>query len=307
MSAAKQETPELALVAAVAPEVGALQPEVQRKLGRCMLRLQQYESMIKKLAVNFQIAGPSTQLHDIQQKREAAFATQTLGGLVTALSGTYLTPRPSPTDDASGPEWEPPDNKQIWFRMDARISLDPGDYDRVVSGLRDLVSLRNRLAHHFIEMFDLWSEQGCLDADAYLDESYAQIDLRCVEAGGWLQSLSKGRQQMAAFMSSDTWSDLIIHGIEPDGTVNWGLSSMVEHLREAETVLAVDGWAPLSGTMERMQALHPEYTLERYRRSSWRQVLNDCGHFDQRCVDGAGSKDSRTWFRSRTSTPAHPR
>ncbi|WP_155419712.1 hypothetical protein [Variovorax paradoxus] len=46
--------------------------------------------------MNFQIAGPSTQLHDIQQKREAAFATQTLGGPVTALNGTYLSPHPSP-------------------------------------------------------------------------------------------------------------------------------------------------------------------------------------------------------------------
>jgi len=81
--------------------------------------------------------------------------------------------------------------------------------------------------------------------------------------------------------------------------VDWRLSSMGEHLREAEAALAVDGWAPLEKTMERMRALHPEYTLKRYKRASWRQVLNDCGHFDQRRVEGAGSKDSRTWFRSR--------
>lgn len=92
-----------------------------------------------------------------------------------------------------------------------------------------------------------------------------------------------------------------------DGTVNWGFSSMVEHLREAETLLAVDGWTPLAGTMERMQALHPEYTLERYRCSSWRQLLNDCGQFEQRCVEGVSSKDSRTWFRSRTGKAAGPR
>jgi len=57
---------------------------------------------------------------------------------------------------------------------------------------------------------------------------------------------------------------------------------MMEHLREAEAALAVDGWAPLGQTVERMRALHPDYTLERCKRSSWRQVLNDCGCFEQR-------------------------
>jgi len=82
--------------------------------------------------------------------------------------------------------------------------------------------------------------------------------------------------------------------------VDWGLSSVVEHLREAECALAVDGWAPLTQVVERMRTLHPEYTLERYKRVSWRQVLHDCGRFEQRCLKGAGSKDNRTWLRSRS-------
>jgi len=289
-------------VPAVPEAVGALQREVQRKLGRCMLRLQQYEKMIKALAANFEISGPAAQLQDIQKKREAAIATQTLGGLVTALSSSYLSLQPAADaqgGETSEPEWEPPDTRQICIRMDARIPLSPEEHGRVVLALRNLVALRNRLVHHFIEEFDIWSMQGCLAADAFLEESYTQIDLRCMEARSWLVALDEGRKAMAAFMTSETWSDLIIHGIQPDGTVEWRQSSMVEHLREAEAALAVAGWAPLEGAMERMKALHPEYTLERYKRSSWRQVLNDCGRFDQRCVEGVGSKDSRTWFRSR--------
>lgn len=282
--------------------VSALQRDVQRKLGHCMLRLQQYEKMIKALAANFELAGPANELQDIRKKREAALANQTLGGLVTVLSGSYLSLQPASEaqgSETSEPEWEPPDTKQICIRMDARIPLSPEEHQRVVSALRDLVALRNRLVHHFIEDFDIWSTHGCLAADAFLEESYAQIDMRCMEARSWLVALDEGRKAMAAFMSTETWSDLIIHGIQPDGTVEWRQSSMVEHLRETETALAVDGWAPLDGAMDRMKTRHPEYTLERYKRSSWRQVLNDCGHFDQRCVDGAGSKDSRTWFRSR--------
>jgi len=196
------EREEPALAAAVPDAVDALQRDVQRKLGRCMLRLQQYEKMIKVLTANFEISGPAAQLQDIQKKRATAVATQTLGGLVTALSGTYLSPRPA--DDMAEPEWEPPDNQQIWFRMTARISLEPEDYERVMSGLRDLVGLRNRLVHHFIKMFDLGSMQGCAAADAFLEDSYAQIDLRCTEAQGWLQVLDESRKTMASFMSSDT-------------------------------------------------------------------------------------------------------
>ncbi|MCY1378359.1 hypothetical protein D9M69_659860 [compost metagenome] len=100
-------------------------------------------------------------------------------------------------------------------------------------------------------------------------------------------------------MASDAWSDWLLHGIQPDGIVDWKQSSMVEHLLEAEAALAVDGWAPLRQAVHRMQTLHPEYTLERYGRTSWRQVLNDCGHFEHRCTEGKEPKDDRTWFRSR--------
>lgn len=283
---------------APAPDtVSALQQDIQRKLGRCMLRLQQYEKMVKVLAANFEIEGPAEKLLDIRKKREAALANQTLGGLVTALSGTYLSPRPA--DGEAEAEWEPPNDQQIWLRMQMRISLDPEDHEQLVSGLRELVGLRNRLVHHFIDMFDLASTQGCLAAGAFLDNSHTQIERHCTQAQGWLQTMAESRRRLASFMASDTWSNWLFHGIQPDGTIDWKLSSMVEHLREAETALAVDGWASLRQAVQRMQALHPEYTLERYRRTSWRQILSDSGHFDQRCVEGTQPKDERTWFRSR--------
>lgn len=283
---------------APAPDtVSALQQDIQRKLGRCMLRLQQYEKMVKVLAANFEIEGPAEKLLDIRKKREAALANQTLGGLVTALSGTYLSPLPS--DGEAEAEWEPPSDQQIWLRMQMRISLDPEDHEPLVSGLRELVGLRNRLVHHFIDMFDLASTQGCLAAGAFLENSHTQIERHCTQAQGWLRTMAESRRRLASFMASDTWSNWLFHGIQPDGTIDWKLSSMVEHLREAETALAVDGWASLRQAVQRMQARHPEYTLERYRRTSWRQILSDSGHFDQRCVEGTQPKDERTWFRSR--------
>ncbi|MCY1207058.1 hypothetical protein D3C87_358560 [compost metagenome] len=285
---------------APAPDtVSTLQQDIQRKLGRCMLRLQQYEKMVKVLAANFEIEGPAAQLQDIRKKREAALANQTLGGLVTALSSSYLCTRPADGEAEVETEWEPPDDRQIWLRMQMRISLTPEDHGQLVSGLRELVALRNRLVHHFIDMFDLGLMQGCLAAGTFLDSSYAQIDLHCTQAQEWLRTMDESRRRLASFMASDAWSDWLLHGIQPDGIVDWKQSSMVEHLLEAEAALAVDGWAPLRQAVHRMQTLHPEYTLERYGRTSWRQVLNDCGHFEHRCTEGKEPKDDRTWFRSR--------
>lgn len=44
-----------------APQAGSadLQREVQRLLGRCMLRLQQYERLLKAIVAHHELAGPA--------------------------------------------------------------------------------------------------------------------------------------------------------------------------------------------------------------------------------------------------------
>jgi hypothetical protein len=113
--------------------VSTLQREIQRKLGRCMIRLQQYERLIKALAINFEIAGPSDELMAIRQKRGETFSRMTLGQLINELTGAYLQlEQPGATE----PEWDPGDSSRIWFRMQTRMTLQPQDYERVVAGPR---------------------------------------------------------------------------------------------------------------------------------------------------------------------------
>ena len=66
----------------------ALQHEVQRLLGRCLLRLQQYEHLIKALVGHHEIEGPAHALESIRAARVADTASKTLGTLV----GNLLTP-----------------------------------------------------------------------------------------------------------------------------------------------------------------------------------------------------------------------
>ena len=48
----------------------ALQHEVQRKLGRCMLRLQQYERSFKAMVAGMAVPGPIERLQAVQEHAE---------------------------------------------------------------------------------------------------------------------------------------------------------------------------------------------------------------------------------------------
>jgi hypothetical protein len=64
-----------------------LHREVQRKFGRNLLRLQQYEKLIKTIVAEHDIAGTSSELNSIRAAKHDAVATKTLGQVVGALVG----------------------------------------------------------------------------------------------------------------------------------------------------------------------------------------------------------------------------
>ncbi|MGJ7610684.1 MULTISPECIES: OST-HTH/LOTUS domain-containing protein [unclassified Variovorax] len=277
--------------------VSTLQREVQRKLGRCLIRLQQYERLMKALAVDFEITGPSDELMAILQKRGEVVSRMTLGQLVAELTGTYLQPEPP---DMVEPECEPVDSQRIWFRMQTRMALQPEDYERVVAGLKELVALRNELVHHFLERFDIWSETGCHDADAYIDVGMAKVDGHYAELRQWAITMDQARSATGAFVASPAYTDLLFDGIYPDGTVDWPNCGIVRHLRAAEAALAVDGWADLGQVIEQMNLMHPEQTLKRYGCTTWRQVLHESRQFTIRRIQGSAQMPGRTEFQSLT-------
>jgi len=77
-----------------------LQREVQRKFGRAVLILQQYERLVKSLVAEKDLAGPITELQRIKEKQLKAVSKKTLGQVVGDLTGTLMTP--ALTDEASG-------------------------------------------------------------------------------------------------------------------------------------------------------------------------------------------------------------
>lgn len=76
---------------ALSEDVTSEQHEVQRRLGRCLLRLQQYEGLLKAIAAHQEIEGPADSLQSIRDSKVEELSNKTLGHLVGVLAGSYLS------------------------------------------------------------------------------------------------------------------------------------------------------------------------------------------------------------------------
>lgn len=274
-------------------ELQAQQREVQRQLGRCLLRLQQYERLMKPIVAHHDISGPAHSLEAIRAVRIEDTATKTLGTLVRQLFGSYVV---TEGDDVSEKD---PDllADVISFRTRVQLSLSAEDYVRTQADLKDLVSLRNALVHHFIDQHDLWTIEGCQIAHDALTTAYTRIDQHFEQLRGWAEHMDQARRLTAEFVQSDEFHDLVVNGIAPDGTVDWPAAGIVRALREAAGELAVEGWTPVATAGRWISERHPEQLPAKYGCSSWRQVVHECRLFELRYRDVDGRRAA--WFRAR--------
>ncbi len=218
-----------------------VQHTVQRKLGRCLLRLQQYETLLKSLVAHRDIAGPPAQLQAIRDAKVAWVQKQTLGTLVGMLTDGYLTQ----SQDADAVDEEESGDGGLWVRFRSQMELAPERYDAIRIALKELVDLRNELVHHFLQRFNIWEVDGCAAAVVHLDASYETIDGHFLTLRGWAQSMQDAWSHMASLMATPEYQDFVVNGIWPDGTVNWPTSGVVNCLREAESRFATNGWTKL--------------------------------------------------------------
>lgn len=246
---------------------------------------------MKAILAHHELAGPAHELEALKSARIEDFSTDTLGTLVKALFETYIvvdgTGRPV-LDEAELPA----DTMAFGFRMSMEMSQE--SVTQTKATLKELVSLRNELIHHLIERFDLWSDEGCIAAAQHLTDSYARIDERFEELRDWAKHLDDGRQMAATLFASDTFQNVLVHGIAPDGTVDWPFSGIVRVLKEAVDSLAVDGWMPLSDAVSWIAERHSEQVPEVYGCRSWPQVLHESKLFRLEYREDAAG-DKRAW------------
>ena len=268
------------------------QREVQRLLGRCLLRLQQYEKLMKAIVAHHEISAAGSPLASNQEQRIADAASKTLGTLVSTLLGSYVTT--DEVEDASEPDAR---DDIISFKVKMSLRMSTEDYDRTQNDLKELVLLRNNLVHHFIDQHDLWSLDGCRGAQDALVAAYSRIDQHFEQLRGWAEHMDQARQLTAEFVQSDAFHDLVVNGIAPDGVVDWPAAAIVRALREAAGELAIDGWAPVALAGRWIAERHPDQLPAKYGCSSWRQVVHESRLFELRYREVDGQRAA--WYRAK--------
>lgn len=123
-----------------------------------MLRLQQYERLMKTLLAHHELAGPADTLEAQRAANLEKVSDKTLGTLVKSLFDSYAVP------DGFERELLPEDKvptDRISMAISYRMTMAPERLAHVRAQIEELVVMRNELVHHFIERFDLWSDPGC--------------------------------------------------------------------------------------------------------------------------------------------------
>ncbi|WP_338416290.1 hypothetical protein [uncultured Sphaerotilus sp.] len=284
-----------------AETVDNLHREVQCKLGRCLIRLQQYEQLLKALlpATDIQTSWqpgqpqPQTSLQAATERLQH----QTLGQLVKEFIGIHSEPE----QEAKEPDEEPEPEGVIFFRTQLRIETASGGLAGVESNLRGMVTMRNALIHHFLERFDIWTVDGCLDADRHLDECFGRMDAHFRELHTTALAFDAARQELLVLMRSPEFMNQFCEGVFPDGQIHWPSTRVVQCLLQHCAVDPV-AWTVLGPVIQSMQADCPEEVPSKYRCKTWRQLLKRSEVFEVRTDIDDQTGQGRTWFRPMASS-----
>lgn len=281
------------------PLYAELQREVQRNLGRCLIRIQQYELLLKEMLAKRAVSLQTGRKGLVLEDSESNF--KTLGQLAGELTDEYF--QPTLTDAGTLPPEQSTDDEDQSpgsFHLSFSVSMDPEAHSKMVKELQELVDLRNDLVHHFLEGQDLLSEQGCIAADMYLQDCYSEIDQHLASLREWAKSSNESKRSMAAFLMSPEFQEFLLAGLKPSSSEREAaLSKFVEVLRQAEGELAIDGWTPLSAAIEFAKGAAPDVTPKTHRFGSWRQVLSEASAFEVSRRPQAIGGARETWYRSR--------
>jgi hypothetical protein len=285
-------------------EVELVQRAVQMILGRCLLRIQQYERVMKALAAHHEFEGDADSLSHIQSERIDRLSDKSLGQLIQVLERSFLVitqPGDPPYQDSADDD----DKPAAWFRFRSTLGMTAERYVKTIAQLHKVRDLRNDLVHHLIEDFDVWTVPGGLDACAYLEESYEEIDRSFAELLAWAKSVDQARESSAGLMVSGRWEQFAATASDSPTQKDEAICAIVARLQEAELALAVDGWADLDAAIDYINQRSREHFPKRYGCSSWQGLLRRSGAFEVVKVAPIKGKGV-TRFRSLTQSGAEP-
>lgn len=223
-----------------AAEFVAKNREVQRLLGRCLLRIQQLERVLKAVVVVQHHYGSGADSAQLAQQRAAHVAKLGMGDLVDIILSELIHVR-TVHPDRGGTEVERPSRKgsaqhrsraaalgrrhgeaqakaeadgRPWFETRLTLSATPEQSKAIVDRLTALVQLRNRVVHHFCEEHEIRTEAGCDRAIAFLEETDAGLVTHSDHVREWALVVDDAREACAKTLSDPAELDRMFRWAE---------------------------------------------------------------------------------------------
>lgn len=280
------------------PPYAALQREVQRKLGRCLIRIQQYELLLKEMVAKREVTG---ELGVDAFRFADDTSNKTLGTLVGELTKSYFKPTLlESVRTQSEPEVGEKERPAGWMSFSMSVAMPPDAHSQLKAELQALVDLRNDLVHHFVEGQDLLSEEGCIAADIYLQDCYTEIDRHFASLCGWANSMNEAKLSLAGFVTSQEYMEFLRAELSsPPSEPNAGLAGLVDLLVRAEETLGIGGWTSLDAAIAHIRDAAPGVGPRSHSFRNWRQVLRESAAFEVRRGPSKSAGRMETRYRSR--------
>jgi hypothetical protein len=169
--------------------------EVLRRVGRNLVIFQQVEHVLKRLMAHARFEAPASQMVARSERHVAEIDKMTMGSLANGLADKVLSP--SSVDNTRDVVDE------IWLRFKFTVESDAQDAARLEAELKELVSRRNELVHHFLPR---WPAANADDVDPvleWLDEQREAAVAMLERLRGWSQPLEASLKAHANFLSSE--------------------------------------------------------------------------------------------------------
>lgn len=279
-------------------DLDAQQQEVSRLMGRCVLRLQQYERQLKSILAHSDMRGTLQGLEAAGAARGVDTSQQTLGMLVRTFVGSVLVGGEPATleDDDQDRAGDPPS-----FRLRVQLGVGEKGLATTEAELRELVRVRNDLIHHFMERHDLWTLEGCRAAQEDLTASCDRIGDHLARLREWAADIESVLDAVRQRARSEAFHDAVVNGVHPDGSVFWPGAGIVVALREASKTLAVNGWTEVAMAARWIAERYPHQTPEKYGCTTLAQALHESGEFDLCRVEKDGLRRRSYRLRDRST------
>lgn len=268
---------------------------IEQLLGRCLLKLQCCEHLLKQLVVQSSLAGPIAQRETLAAERAASFSMVTLGQLINEFLATGVI------DEAGAPAAPPAVESTAGPHASFRhaLAMPAHQIDSHQRALRELLALRNDLVHQFVRRFALRSLEGCTAAQAHLEQCLVCIESHLQTIREWARTSVESIKIIDRFLQSPEFDQLLRQELErAEPALEWAPGDATGALQAASRRMSRNGWTPLAEAVSWAVSLDPQLRPGTSGCGTWQQLVHASSHFELEVRREQGRGKAR-WYRPR--------